>query len=377
MSNRSPEYPRGTSRRSFIGRSGVAAAGFIMFPELASSALAGSDSGLSLARATGIPSENDKSTNVAQSRIKAIHAASASQDSHNSTREEIERMADAIATIDKANYVAISTHIDHPDQFAHWANAIHDRGMGVIFNTVGSNAFTGHNGVRLTETPDEYENRSDRFINENANVFRNGDIYVAVPNGSEDHPYWPATFTGGLGSAEGKAAFNRFAQNSIERSKRSFESNGVQVDTGILFTNASATLEVIDRTTAERAGKLGINSFPERVGDQILMDPTEAGNAMRAEIDRYVKPVQQESGIPYIITTGPLTWAEVSEELQVRLLEEELRVVQEAVDPLGGIIFWQFGAKGNDPKSRLFNEENGNWTPRRAAEAVNEIFARL
>jgi len=309
-------------------------------------------------------------------KVYTVHTGSYSLDRHNLTQTEINNMIQAIVmAIPNANYIAIGTYLDYHDQIRMWASSIHNRGRHVFFRSAGYNAWQQRNGETYVMTPTDARVWMTTFVRLYPDVFSSGDIFEPVPDEPENGTYWFNTYgSHGIGTnRQSKDEFNTFLQGSITDANNVFIEKGISgVSAGYVFTNPSTAKDIIYASTSAMLQAVGTDNYPEIQNGVPVTDATTAANLMQTELNTWVVPAQP--GIAKNITFGPSVYTQLTQQQQSDFYSQEFNVIKNTLSNLNGITVWQGGANDN-PKSRLFDYNNGSWTARQATQVVNQQFS--
>lgn len=303
----------------------------------------------------------------------AIHTGSYSADRNNLTQAEIDALVLAIVkNIPNAKYIVIGTHMDYALQMRMWADSIHQRGRHVWFRSFGFNSWQGHFGFPATGTPDQHRIDMANFIVTNKDIFAPGDIFSPVPDEPENSSYWTQTYGSPVWTKlAAKEELNYFIQDSILDAQEAFSIIDVPVAVNYVFTNPYISKSVLNATTTSIIAALSTDNYPERVNGVALTSANEMANAMLNEINIWLLPATP--GKPKHLTIGPSVWTQLTTTEQTDGYKAELDVIKANIPLLDGITVWQAGSSGN-PKSRLFDYENGMWIARPATKVINKFF---
>lgn len=310
---------------------------------------------------------------------KIVHIGSQSIDANANTQAEINTIISSlVSAIPNLTHIAIGTYMDYDSghantQFSRWATAIHNVGKNVDFRSAGWNDWQGTNGVGQYTSSDfttRHRSRLDQWIDDNFSIFKSGDIFECIPDEPENNSQWAVHYSGGLGGADGKAAYNALITGSRSDVDTALSNNGVTgIDTGYVHTSPSATKDVITQTTSDTLSADATDDYPES-GDTT---PVQMRDSMIEEINTWTLSAHPSPVRPKAMTFGPSVHDQLTEGDQALALKLEYDAIMRLVAP-EEITVWQFGATDNAAKSRLFQHSGGVWTPREAARMLRTLF---
>lgn len=336
---------------------------------------------LSFAGAISKMTRKPFTANLSFGSKRVVHIGSQSLDAHTNSQADCDAVVAAlIAAIPNLTHIAISPYMDYAagsvdNQYVRWAQSIHNAGKKMWVRTPGFNWWQGTNGVaQYTGADFASKHRGDTYfwMLDNYTVFQPGDIFSPIPDEPENNSMWNATY-GTIGSGIGRTAYNSFITGSIDDMESEFAALGVRgVEVRYVFTNPSASADVVDGVTESYLRAIGVDHYPESV----LTDPAAMAAAMLAEINTYVAP--NHTTRKKHITFGPSVYTQLSSSVQADAINQEYSAILSALPGvIDGVTVWQFGATDNAGKSRLFDYTAGVWVPRAAASSVNEFFGQL
>jgi len=273
------------------------------------------------------------------------------------------------------NYITVDTHWDYPDYLQQWVNAIRATGRHVWFRSQ-PNQWENQNGATGTMTPAEYEAVERNFILTYASLFQTGDIFDSCPEPEQGH-YWSKRYTKNWTSNTPNSAtrdYNEFIRDTTNVADAAFQQKGIRgVITTIRSTNTffASHPDVFEQATAERLGRITIDSYPERS----TTDPLIAANARIEEL----KTIENIWHLPIIIgEMGYSNQDKVDDITQKNVLKAEFN----AIEPLSyviGVNYWVGpGADTSGGYTHIFAQSGQGWFLRPAANELSLFYkARL
>lgn len=313
-------------------------------------------------------------TTLRSIETRVVHIGSQSLDVHTNTQSDIDLIVNTVATkIPHLNYIAIGTYMDYPDQFEKWASAIHNVGKRMFVRSSGFSDWLGQNQVTQYTGTDFIEHCKSKyveFINQYYSIFESGDVFECVPDEPENNTMWDIVYTS-LATTEGGIAYNNFITDSISQINTALTNNGV---TGVIlnyvFTNPSATRDIITQDVANTLSADGTDNYPE----EGLTTPQQMADAMQTLMGDWIVP--SHAGVSKHITFGPDVYSQLNKLDQSTAAELELDVIRNTISNLEGITFWQLGAKDNSPRSRGFDWSGSKWDARLITQVIDNFFMR-
>lgn len=259
----------------------------------------------------------------------------------------IEREVIAIKDLG-ANYVAIGTPYDEEFKpfLERWVSAARRHNLNVWFRGTFS-AYEGWFEYPKSLSPAELLEKSQFFIENNAELFQDGDIFDACPE-CENAGHWP--------QPQSDAEYNRFIQEKQRVLSSSFSKIDKQVYTNYPSIIGGRAKEVLDQPTLNALGNVvTINHYHP--------DPTNYREYISYFADQHqTKVLFGEVGAPIPDMHGSLS--EVEQAAFMRAVFAEL---YQQRDQVIGINYWVY----SNGTTALVNPD---YQPRAVAAVVQDFF---
>ena len=269
------------------------------------------------------------------------------------------------------NYITVDTHWEYSNYLQQWVNAIRATGRHVWFRSQ-PNQWENQNGATGTMTPAQYEAAEQNFILTHASLFQTGDIFDACPEPEQGH-YWFKQYDEHWTSNAPNSAtrdYNAFIRDTTEVADAAFQQKGIHgVITTIRSTNTffASHPDVFERATAEKLGRITIDSYPE----QSTTDPLTAANARVDEL----KTIENIWHLPIIIgEMGYSNQVEVDDMTQQNVLKAEFRAI-EPLSYVAGVNYWVGpGTNTSGGYTHIFAKSGQGWLLRPAANELSLFY---
>jgi len=269
------------------------------------------------------------------------------------------------------NYITVDTHWEYSNYLQQWVNAIRATGRHVWFRSQ-PNQWENQNGATGTMTPAQYEAAEQNFILTHPSLFQTGDIFDACPEPEQGH-YWFNQYDQHWTSNAPNPAtrdYNAFIRDTTEVADAAFQQKGIHgVITTIRSTNTffASHPDVFERATAEKLGRITIDSYPE----QSTTDPLTAANARVDEL----KTIENIWHLPIIIgEMGYSNQVEVDDMTQQNVLKAEFRAI-EPLSYVAGVNYWVGpGTNTSGGYTYIFAKSGQGWFLRPAANELSLFY---
>jgi hypothetical protein len=269
------------------------------------------------------------------------------------------------------NYITVDTHWEYSNYLQQWVNAIRATGLHVWFRSQ-PNQWENQNGATGTMTPAQYKAAEQNFILTHTSLFQSGDIFDACPEPEQGHYWFNQYGDRWTWNAPNSATreYNAFIRDTTDVANAAFQQRGIQgVITTIRSTNTffASHPDVFEQATAEKLGRMTIDSYPE----QSTTDPLTAANARVEEL----KTIENIWHLPIIIgEMGYSNQVEVDDVTQQSVLKAEFQ----AINPLSyvaGVNYWVGpGTNTSGGYTHIFAQSGQRWFLRPAANELSFFY---
>lgn len=300
---------------------------------------------------------NDKPSLVKQGiQIKSIDTQIVSKHWTSPSRESIHDQLLLIKDLG-ANYVAISTPYDKPEEIKIWSEEAHKIGLHVWFRSHWLN-WEGDEGALADMTAEEYIRNTSNFIKENASIFLPEDSFTMAVEPEQ------------AGVGQGKKfeswdVYNQFIVDQIEVATKAFASInlGGKIHTNWISMNGWIVMNDLKPGTVEKLGLITVDHYPDQ-------DPNLPPAVIASNFARDLEEMYQKWHKPILIGEwGYNTQEEVDDYKQKSVIQN----IIEAIDGksyIVGLNYWDH--MGNT--SRLINDEEGKKLSYRQSALVIKDF---
>ncbi|HEX3641643.1 MAG TPA: hypothetical protein VHV10_10155 [Ktedonobacteraceae bacterium] len=269
------------------------------------------------------------------------------------------------------NYITVDTHWEYSHYLLQWINAIRATGRHVWFRSQ-PNQWENQNGATGTMTPAQYKAAEQNFILTHISLFQSGDIFDACPEPEQGHYWFNQYGDRWTWNAPNSATrdYNAFIRDTTDVANAAFQQKGIQ---GVITTIRSINTffashpDVFEQATAEKLGRMTIDSYPE----QSTTDPLTAANARVDEL----KTIENIWHLPIIIgEMGYSNNVEVNDVTQQSVLKAEFQ----AIKPLAyvaGMNYWVgSGTNTSGGYTYIFAKSGQGWFLRPAANELSLFY---
>ena len=271
------------------------------------------------------------------------------------------------------SHITVDTHWDYPDYMRRWVGAVRAAGRQVWFR-IHPNQWGNNNGTSGIMTPAAYEASERAFLRANPDLFRPGDILDPCPE-PENGLYWQASYGHGwTGNAPNPVTreYNAFIRATSEIADQVLHEAGIYgVITTVRSTNSffAGHPGALEAETVARMGRVTVDSYPEGTST----DPATAAAARAGELSG----IAAIWGVPVVIgEMGYSVKLPVDDATQEAVLRAELTALG-TLPFLSGVNYWVgAGTDNSGGYTHLFAGGTGSWTPRPAALALADFYAR-
>ncbi len=199
---------------------------------------------------------------------------------------------------------------------------------------------------------EEHLKLTEKFIKENNNLFKDGDIFISCPECENGGPGDPRQ----TNDIEGH---RKFLLESKKIAVKTFLSLGKQgIETSYFSMNGDVAKLIMDKNTTQELGGIVTIDHYVKNGEQLAKDIKEYINLSGGKI------VLGEFGAPIIDING-----EMNEQQQHDWIQETLRQISQ-IDGVIGLNYWT----GTGGSTQIW-EPNGK--PRLAIKAINSYYSPL
>jgi hypothetical protein len=247
-----------------------------------------------------------------------------------------------------ATHVAIATPYD--DEFipylSNWVSAARKYKLNVWFrgNFSGWEGWFDYSKINR----DEHKAKTKKFINDNKNLFKDGDVFSACPECENGGPGDPRA----TGDVEG---FRNFMIEEYALTQKEFYKLNKAVKTNFNSMNGDVAKLIMDKKTTEQIG--GVVTV-----DHYVDSPKKLANDVASLAARSGgKVVLGEMGVPI-----PDIHGEMTEEQQAQWLNEALDLLS-AMPEVLGINYWTFTSSS----TQLWGENN---QPKKAVDVLKKYY---
>ena len=258
--------------------------------------------------------------------------------------EQVGHVADTGAT-----HIAISTPYDEEFRplLREWVAEARKHDLKVWFrgNWSGWENWFGYNDI----TPEEHVTKTVAFIQQNQDLFEDGDIFSGCPECENGGPGDPRM-------TDGKIRHQQFLIKQYESATAAFQKIDKDVDAGYHSMNGDVAKLVMDRPTTKAAGGLIVVDHYVRTPEQLIKDVIQYASQSGGQV------VLGEFGAPIPDIHGSMT-----EQQQAEWLEQSLAGLSK-VESLKGMNYWT----GMGGSTAIWNEDN---TPRQAVAVLKKYFS--
>jgi hypothetical protein len=267
-------------------------------------------------------------------------------------------------------HVTADVYYDDPSYLARWARAIHRAGLHVWFRAHWY-AWEDHQGGRARGhmSPSAYLAATQRFLQQHAALFQNGDIFDFCSE-PENGAYWRQTYGPGWSwrNQRARQAFNAFIRDGVAMATATLASLGHSaVMVRVVSVNDTVALGLLSAPTVHSLGLITIDLYPELT----TRDPVVATQRLVAAI----AAVHRRWGVPVLLGEHgyPRDMA-VDDTTQARVLATELAVLTR-LPYLIGLNYWvDAGGPGYGGYTNLYRRVRATWQPRPAAAVLAQAF---
>lgn len=292
--------------------------------------------------------------------IRSVDTQVVSKHWKNVSTDMVREQVTAIKTLG-VNYVAIGTPYDQPEDMHKWVSEIHAQGMHVWFRSHWLE-WEGDNGAPAKMSPDEYLTKTAAFIEQNRELFQEGDSFTVAVEAEQ------------AGVGPGKRFLNweeykKFLLLEVTTANDSFAKIGMdkKVYTNWLSMNGWVAQNVITPELAKQLGLITIDHFSPQSDTIGTFDtPATIANTMSQDLDAM-----------YLRLKVPLFLGEWGYQINQESTEDHQAAVAEAVlsklvvkQYLVGMNYWVHMGH----YSRIFNDVNGKITNERQIGGIIRYF---
>ncbi len=280
------------------------------------------------------------------------------------------------------SHVTVDVYYDDPAYMRRWVDSIHTAGLRVWFRahwyaweTHYTRYVLPHGKIRTvmaggTMTPQQYIDATRRFLQTNATLFENGDIFDFCPE-PENGAYWLRTYGKGWswrGNEAAKHAFNVFVRDGVRMAATTLAHRGLG---GVLVTavsvNSSVATRLLSKPTMQRLKMITLDLYPEGK----TRDAATAARLLVAEI----ASVRRKWPLPILIGEhGYARDIAVDDATQARVLAAELAALVRLPYVLGLNYWVDAGGPGYGGYTNLFARARNTWLPRPAASVLARAY---
>ncbi len=259
------------------------------------------------------------------------------------------------------NYVAIGTPYDELEDMRKWTREIHAQGLHVWFRSHWLE-WEGDNGRPATMTPEQYLDKTEKFILANRELFQEGDAFTVAVEAEQ------------AGVGPGKRFLNweeykAFLLLEVNVANKSFKQIGLdrKIHTNWLSMNGWVAQNVVTPELAKQLGLITIDHFSPQSDTIGTFDtPESIANRMSEDLDAM-----------YLRLKVPLFLGEWGYQINQESGEDHQAAVAEAVFSrlvvkpyLVGANYWVHMGH----YSRLFNDQGGKIVHERPVAGVVRYF---
>jgi hypothetical protein len=274
-----------------------------------------------------------------------------------------------------ANYITDDAFYDYPSYMALWANVIHAAGEHVWFRP-HFNCWELDNGCTTQMTPGEYLSSLTDFINNNYEIFKQGDIFDPCSE-PEDSNYWQNTFGNNWSwqnaPNSGTDAYNNFMIDLSQTAQTALQLHGIDgVITSIRSTNSwwPQNPRSLYPSTIKTLGYITYDSYPEGT-------TTDSATAAASRVSELNSIIQDNPGVPIILGEfGYSNVVDVDDATQASVLNAEITAIT-PYSQIVGLNYWVgAGGPGYGGYTNIFTGTRGDWQARPGAAVLAQYFAQ-
>lgn len=290
------------------------------------------------------------------------------------TQEQVNHHINALSSIN-TTHITVAGFMDYPSSVAKWVTAIRSISKKVWFRLTWDH-WQGAHGFDADMSPSTYTTDTVSFIENNATLFENGDIFEFALEPAVGSPHWNNTYGNdwssgdGQDAIDGRAAYNSFVSGGIEAITTIFntiEKSGVITSMNSEVTNV--VKDVYTQNTVDAMSALCIDFHPEGSDENITTNLNLHINEIEA-----IKTAWPHKNIIY----SEISYCndhEVADELQKNTLTAYFNYIS-GESQIVGVNYWQ-SVGSNSAGVRLISGDKGAWnTARESFYTVQSFYAQ-
>jgi hypothetical protein len=289
-------------------------------------------------------------------QIKSIDTQIVSKHWQKTDRESIKEQVSMLRDLG-ANFIAISTPYDRPEELTIWADEIHKAGLSVWFRSHWLN-WEGDEDHSSNMTAHEYLTKTTDFIESHPVLFKEGDAFTMCVEPEQ-------VFTARKETVFDWYSYNKFLIDQIDYSDHAFSNIGLsgKIHTNWISMNGWVVENGLNAESVKKMGLITVDHYP----DQEEQNPAKMAESLVLDLTR----MHEKWQVPIILGEwGYNIQNNVSEEIQNAMISEVLHRLKE-LDFLVGFNYWtHLGGSSN-----IIDDQNGsNFSYRTSALKLQKFF---
>jgi len=301
------------------------------------------------------PEQNLESNNLPVDQgliVRSVDTQIVSKHWEGTTKQNITSQVKAIKALG-ANYIAISTPYNRPNELAIWAEEIHAAGLSVWFRSHWLEWEGDESAVPQMNSP-EYLAKTSDFIKSHPSLFEEGDAFTVCVEPEQ-------IFVVKKTNVFDAKSYNQFLIDQIDTANSAFAEIGLarEIHTNWISLNGWVAMNGLSKEAVEKMGVITVDHYPNQNGNLSANESAlMLSNDLKSFYRKWRKPI-------ILGEWGYNILREVSEDEQAEYVQATTEVLRD-LDFLIGFNYWSH--MGNN--TRLFNDEDGKLTVARLAAPV-------